>query len=90
MYKKKEVVLEKYGEKFKARLVEKGYSQKQGIDYDEIISLVVRHTSIRTMLSLIAHFDMELEQIDVNTTFLHSELKKTVNTVKLEEFIQYE
>ena len=41
------------------------------------------------MLSLVAHFDMELEQIDVKTTFLHNELKETVNMVQLEEFIQY-
>ena len=59
------------GEKFKARLVANGYSQKLRVDYDEIFSLVVKHTSIRTMLSLIAHFDMELEHMDVRTTFLH-------------------
>ena len=32
---------------------------------------MVKYTSIRTVLSLIAHFDMELEQIDVRITFLH-------------------
>ena len=78
MYKKKEVVSEKKnGEKFKARLVSKGLSHKHGVDYDEIFTLVVRHTSIRTMLSVVAYFDMELEQMDVKTTFLHGELEKT-------------
>ena len=71
VYKKKEAVLEKEGEKFKARLVAKGYSQKLRVDYDEIFSLVVKHTSIRTVLSLVAHFDMELERMDVRTAFLH-------------------
>ena len=36
MYKKKEAVSNKEGEKFKARLVEKGYSQKHGVEYNEI------------------------------------------------------
>ena len=36
VYKKKEVVLEKEGEKFKGCLVAKGYSKKNGVDYDEI------------------------------------------------------
>ena len=82
MYKKKEVILEKEGEKFKARLVAKGYSQKHRVDYDEILSLVVRHTFIRTMLSLVAYFDKELEQMDVKTTFLHGELEETIYMVQ--------
>ena len=42
---------------------------------------MIRYTSIRTMLSLVAHFDMELEHMDVKTTFLHGELEKAVYTV---------
>ena len=57
------------GEKFKARLVAKGYSQQKGVDYEEIFFLVVRHTSIRAVLALVAHYDMALEQMDVNTAF---------------------
>ncbi|GJY33991.1 retrovirus-related pol polyprotein from transposon TNT 1-94 [Tanacetum coccineum] len=58
--------------RFKARLVSKGYSQKEGIDYNEIFSPVVRHTSIRVLLSLVAHHDLELEQLDVKIAFLHA------------------
>ena len=39
---------------YKARLVIKGFAQKKGIDFDEIFSLVVKMTSIRTILSLVA------------------------------------
>ncbi|GJW21741.1 retrovirus-related pol polyprotein from transposon TNT 1-94 [Tanacetum coccineum] len=58
--------------RFKARLVSKGYSQKEGIDYNEIFSPVVHHTSIRVLLSLVAHHELELEQLDVKTAFLHA------------------
>jgi hypothetical protein len=47
--------------RYKARLVVKGFGQKKGIDFDEIFSLVVKMTSIRTILSLVAVEDLDLE-----------------------------
>ena len=49
---------------------------------------MVRHTSIRTVLGLVAHFDMQLEQVDVKTSFLHGDLEDLVYMVQPEGFIQ--
>ena len=58
------------GEKcYKARLVVKGFAQKKGIDFDEIFSHVVKMTSIRTILSLVAVEYLHLEQLDVKQLF---------------------
>jgi hypothetical protein len=67
------------GEKrYKARLVVKGFAQKKGIDFDEISSPVVKMTSIRTILSLLAVEDLHLEHIDVKTSFLHGDLEEEI------------
>ena len=90
VYKKKETGSEKEGEKFKACLVAMSYSQKQLVDYDEIFSPMVKHISIRTILSLVGNFDMELEQMDVKRAFLHGELEEIVYMVQPEGFTQHE
>ena len=75
IFHKKEALSKKEGEKFKAQLVAKGYSQREGNDYNEIFSPVVKHTSIRVILGFVTMHDMELEQLDVKTTFLHGDLE---------------
>lgn len=59
-------------------MVAKGFTQREGIDYTEIFSPVVKHTSIRMLLSLVVHFDLELDQLDVKTAFLHGKLLETI------------
>ena len=61
-------------ESIKLRLVAKEYSQKEGIDYNEIFSLVVKHLSIQVILFIVATHDLELEQLDIKSSFLHKEL----------------
>ena len=55
----------------------KGYSQKKSIDFSEVFSSIVRHTSIRMLLSIIAAQDLELEQMDVKTIFLQENLEES-------------
>ncbi|GKB32554.1 retrovirus-related pol polyprotein from transposon TNT 1-94 [Tanacetum coccineum] len=62
--------------RYKARLVVKGFSQKRGIDFDEIFSPVVKMGSIRVVLGLAASLDLEVEKMDVKTAFLHGDLDK--------------
>nr|GEZ18478.1 retrovirus-related Pol polyprotein from transposon TNT 1-94 [Tanacetum cinerariifolium] len=71
LYKIKEGIEGVQKTRYKARLVARG-TQRVGIDYNEVFSPVVRHTSIRVMLSLTACEDYELEQLDVKTAFLHA------------------
>ena len=58
-------------DKYKARLVVKGYRQKEGLDYFDTYSPVTRITSIRMLIALVAVHDFKIHQMDVKTTFLN-------------------
>ncbi len=64
--------------RYKARLVVRGFSQRKGVDFEEIFSPVVRMSSIRAVLGLAASLDLEIEQMDVKTAFLHGDLDKEI------------
>ena len=74
-------------ERYKARLVAKGYTQKEGIYYKETFSPVSSKDSFRTIMALVAHFDLELHQMDVKTAFLNGDIDETIYMVQLENFV---
>ena len=73
--------------RFKARLVVKRYLQRTGIDYAEIFSPVVKLTSIRILLGIVASENLHLEQMDVKTALLHGDLDKEIYMQQPEGFV---
>jgi hypothetical protein len=65
-------------EKYRERFVPRGFSQKEGIDYEETFPLVSKYTSIRTIISLVANMKWKLHQMDVKTTFLNGAIEDEV------------
>ncbi|KAL6322910.1 hypothetical protein AAG906_021815 [Vitis piasezkii] len=57
--------------RFKAYLEAKGYTQKEGMNFNEVFSPIVEHSSIRMLLAMVALLNLKLKQLDVKTAFLH-------------------
>lgn len=74
-------------DRYKARLVAKGFTQREGIDYRKTLSPVSKKDSFRIIMALVAHFDMELHQIDVKMAFLNGNLEVEVYMRQPEGFI---
>ena len=65
-------------EKYKAIFVARGFSQKEGIEYDDTFAPIARYTSIRTILALESNTKWKLHQMDVKTTFLNGLIEEEV------------
>jgi hypothetical protein len=72
--------------RFKPRLVAKGFTQRERIDYTETFSPVSKKDSFRIVLALVAHYDLELHQIDVKIMFLNGDLQESVYMAQPEGF----
>jgi hypothetical protein len=76
-------------DKFKARFVAKGFSQVPGRDFGETSAPVPQWTTIRTALALAAHLDLEIDNMDVETAFLHAPLDEEIYVQQPEGFEQH-
>lgn len=65
-------------ERYKARWVLRGFSQRPGVDYDETFSPVVKPATVRTVLSLALSHQWPVHQLNVKNAFLHGTLTETV------------
>ena len=65
-------------EKYKARFVARGLSQKEGIDYEETFAPVTKYTSIRAIMALTAKLGWKLHQMDMKTNFLNVVVEEEV------------
>ena len=70
---------------YKARLVAKGFRQVQGVEYDEIFSLITMLKSVRIMSEIATFY--EIWQMDVKTAFLNGFIKEELYMIQPEGFL---
>lgn len=73
-------------EKYKAKFVARGFSQNEGIDYEETFALVAKYTSVRTVLAIAASKGWKIHRMDVKTTFLNGKITEEVYLEQPEGF----
>jgi predicted transcriptional regulator len=74
-------------ERLIARLVEKGFTQRERVDYSGTFSPVSKKDSFRIFMMLVAHYDLELHQTDMKTALLNGDLHETAYMAQLEGFV---
>jgi hypothetical protein len=83
VYKRKDRIPRVEDEKFKTCLVAKCFTQREGVDFNKMFSLIMKDSSIQVF----ALFDLKLEQLDVKIIFLYDELEKSIYIHQLKGFI---
>ena len=75
-------------DRYKVRLVAKGYAQEKGIDFDETFAPTYRMTTIRSICALAAHNGWNVHQLDIKTAFLNGDFHEEVYVVQPHDFVQ--
>jgi len=65
-------------QRFKARLVVRGFMQIPGVDFTEVYAPVSKHTTLRALLAMICAEDMEAHHLDIKTAFLNGDLDEEI------------
>jgi hypothetical protein len=65
-------------EKYKARFVTRGFSHREGVDYEETFAPVARYSSIRVVISIASEMGWSIHQMDVKTAFLNDIIEEEV------------
>jgi len=73
-------------ERYKTRLITKGFTQKEAIDYIKTFVPVSKKDSLCIIFASVAHFDLELQQMNVKTIFLNGDLEEEVYMRQPEDF----
>ena len=73
--------------RYKARIVVKGFQHREGIDFNEFFSPVVKLTTIRYVLSIVTVEDLHLKQLDVKTAFLLGDLEADIYMMQPQGYI---
>ena len=76
--------------RYKARLAAKGYAKIEGIDYNDVVAPVVKHVSVRILISAVVNYDLEHEQLDEKMAFLHRVLKEIIYMEQPEGYVHKE
>jgi hypothetical protein len=84
---KKKLRLDGTINKYKAKLVPKGYTQKEGEDFFDTYSPVARLITIRVLLSLVASYGLLVHQMNVKRDFLNGELEEKIYMTQPDGFV---
>ena len=74
-------------ERYKARLVAKGFTQRKALTLKKPFSVVSSKDSFTTIMTLVAHYDLELHQMDVKTAFLNGDIEEIIYMMQPENFV---
>ena len=73
--------------KYKARLVARGFVQREGVDFEEVFAPVARMESVRLLLAMAAAKDWRVHHLDIKSAFLNGELAETVFVNQVSGFV---